>query len=191
MGNLKWLLVGLGALIVLFLVTHSMQSKYTTRTDRVFPEEVSKIHKIILQAGEDQLLLAKEDTSWTLADHDSLTLRPDRLQGLFDRVLIVRKETLVSVNSENWSKYSIDHTTGTHVRLYDREGDLITHAVFGRSMSDWAHNYVRVGDHPEVYLTDTSVIYLLTPSPTYWGEAPKPPEPDTTGVIPAESSSPE
>ena len=191
MGNLKWLLVGLAALIVLFLITQSMQSKYTTRTDRVFPEDTSKIHKIILQAGEDQLVLTKEDTSWTLVDHDSLTLRPDRLQGLFDRVFIVRKETLVSVNSEKWSNFSIDHTTGTHIRLYDREGDLITHAVFGRSMSDWAHNYVRVGDRPEVYLTDDSVIYLLTPRPTYFGEAPKPPEPDTTGVIPVGPSGPE
>ena len=67
---------------------------------------------------------------------------------------------------------------GTHVVIYDAEDELLAHAVFGRSSTDWARNYVRIGDGPEVYLTDRSIVYQVSTDATFWGE--KPPEPAPT-----------
>ena len=82
--------------------------------------------------------------------------------------------------ADNWSKYAVDDAMGTHVVVYDVEGELLAHAVFGRSSTDWARNYVRIGDGPEVYLTDRSIVYQVSTDATFWGE--KPPEPAPTAV---------
>ena len=52
--------------------------------------------------------------------------------------------------------------------------NLIASAVFGRSLSDWSRNYVRIGDHSEVYLTESTVLHLLSNRADHWAEAPKP-----------------
>ena len=60
--------------------------------------------------------------------------------------------------------------------------------VFGRSKSDYSRSYIRIGDDPNVYLSDQNVTYMLSTRETYWGQKPKvevPPPPP----IPADTSS--
>ena len=54
--------------------------------------------------------------------------------------------------------------------------------MFGRSKKDWSHNYVRIEGVDGVYLTDASVMHMMYPRATYWGEKPKPVEVDSTEV---------
>ena len=49
-------------------------------------------------------------------------------------------------------------------------------------MTDWSHNYVRVPGVDEVYLTDESVLHMLYPKASYWGEKPVVVEEDGLGV---------
>jgi hypothetical protein len=74
----------------------------------------------------------------------------------------------------------VDDSLGTHLTLVGWEGDTLGTWVFGTSRSDWGKNYVRIGDGPEVYLTDAGVIFHLNTMATFWGEPPKPAEPDST-----------
>ena len=70
--------------------------------------------------------------------------------------------------------------------LLNDAGDTLNRVIFGRSKSNYNRNYVRIGNNPNVYQTNTNVIYQLQTRPTYWGQKPKPPEPeekvDTTSV---------
>ena len=191
MGNLKWLLVAVGVLVVAFLVTQSMQSRYTTQTDRVFPEAAGKVHKIALQQRSGELALVRQDTTWAIVGHDSLEIREQRINTFLDQVLPIKRETVMTRKAENWTTFAVDDSTGTHVRLFEASGTLISHAVFGRSTSDWSRNYVRIGENPEVYLTDTSVLYQLNTSPTFWGRVPPPPAADTTAAPPISVTIPE
>jgi len=179
MGNLKWIAVALGVLIALYLVTQMQQSGLVTQSDAVFPEEHGAIQTIELWTKDDTLKIEREGEGWSIAGHDTLEMRPNRMDTFLDKALLVKRETLVSRNPEKWPKYSVDDSSGTHVKLLNASGDALIHAVFGRSTSDWSHNYVRTVGDEQVYLTDSSVMHMMYPRATYWGEKPKPAEPDS------------
>ena len=188
MSNLKWLLIGIAVLLVLYALLQMRESGYTTPTGQIFPEHTDDIYRVEMMAKGDSLTLQKKDIDWTIVGHDTLKVRDHRITALFEQVLKVSRETLMTNKADNWSKYAVDDATGTHVKIYNAEGELLTHAVFGKSSTDWARNYVRIGDGPEVYLTDRSIVYQVNTDATFWGE--KPPEPapaavDSVDVAPA------
>lgn len=178
MGNLKWLLIGIAVLLGIYALLQLRESGYATPTDRVFPEQAEDIYKVEMRKDGESLTLEKKDQVWTIVGHDTLSIRDNRITALFDQALEVTRETVMTVKADNWVKYTVDDSAGTHVVVYDASGELITHAVFGRSSSDWARNYVRIGEEPEVYLTDRSIVYQVSTDPTFWGETPPEPEPE-------------
>jgi hypothetical protein len=182
-NNLKWILIALAVLVGLYFVNLVVQKRYTTSSDLVFPKDQDRIAEITIKKGTEELALVKAGDTWSIADHDSLVIREFRLKNLLEKVLPIKRETLVSRNEAKWNKYSVDDSTGTHVLCYDDDGELLVHAIFGRSKSDWSHNYVRVEGSPNVYLTDANIIYHLNTKATFWGEKPKPVEPDTTATV--------
>lgn len=173
MDNLKYILIALVVLIVLYFASQMQQSGYSTRADAVFPEDTQAIKQIDLWTKDDTLTLKKEGEDWVITQHDTLQMRPNKMDPFFERVLGVKKETMMSRNPDNWAKYSIADTSGTHIKLIDGNGDEMAYAVFGRSSRDWTHNYVRSRGEDEVYLTNESVIHLMYPRASYWGEKPK------------------
>ena len=184
MSNLKWLLIGIVALLGIYALLQMRESGYATPTDQIFPEQTDGIYRVEMIADGDSLTLKKKDLAWTIVGHDTLKVRDHRLTALFDQVLMASRETMMTQKADNWAKYAVDDSAGTHLKVYDAKGELLTHAVFGRSSTDWARNYVRIGTEPEVYLTDRSIVYQVSTDATFWGE--KPPEP-----APADSSASE
>ena len=180
MSNLKWLLIGIVVLLGLYALLQVRESGYTTPTGQVFPDNTDDIYKVEMMAQGDSLTLKKKDLEWTIVGYDTLKTRDHRITALFEQVLKVSRETPMSDNSDNWSKYAVDDAMGTHVKVYNAKDELLAHAVFGKSSTDWARNYVRIGDGPEVYLTDRSIVYQVSTDATFWGE--KLPEPAPTAV---------
>ena len=186
MSNLKWLLIGIAVLLGLYALLQVRESGYTTPTGQVFPEDTDGIYKVEMMTKGDSLTLQKKDLEWTIVGHDTLKVRDHRITALFEQVLKVSRETPMTDNADNWSKYAVDDAMGTHVKVYNAKAELLTYAVFGRSSTDWARNYVRIGDGPEVYLTDRSIVYQVSTDATFWGE--KPPEPAPTAVDSADAA---
>lgn len=182
MANLKWVAAVLGVLVSLYFLTQMQQSGLQTKPDAVFPEDQGAILVIELWTKDDTLRIERIGEGWKIAGHDTLEIRPNRMDTFFDKALKVKKETLVSTNPEKWAKYSVDDSTGTHIKLVNAAGTDLIYAVFGRSASDWSHNYVRIEGVDGVYLTDASVMHMMYPRATYWGEKPKPVEVDSTEV---------
>ena len=184
MGNLKWLLIGVAVLLGIYALLQMRESGYATPTGRVFPEQKDNFYKIEMSSEGKSLTLEKKDQVWTIVGHDTLSIRGNRITALFDQALEVARETVMTKKADNWSKYSVDDASGTHVKVYDASGGLITHAIFGKSSTDWARNYVRLGEDSEVYLTDRSIVYQVSTDPTFWGETPPEPEPEPEPAAP-------
>ncbi len=176
-------------LVGLYFLTNYNQNANLTKQDVIFYGNKSDIAKVLIQSGESAIQLEKQDTIWSIAGIDTLVIRQNRIDELFDKVLEVKRTTIRSKKESNWINYSVDDSTGTHLILLNSSDNTIGYFVFGRSKSDWAHNFVRLRNENEnkdvlknVYETSESVIHILNTSETYWGEKPVEPELISTEV---------
>ena len=172
-NNLKIALIVLVAIIGIYLLNIRSQNKLESRSTAIFTNDSEDIFKILIQNGEDALELARVDTIWKISGNDTLEIKSRSMDNLFDKVLKVNRGTIISENPDKYGKYSVDDSTGTHLAVINSKGETVGYYVFGRSKSDYSRSYVRIGDDPNVYLADQSVIYMLSTRATYWGEKPK------------------
>jgi len=163
----------------LFLITSKQENSTFTKSNTIFNGDKSDISKVMIQQGDNAIQLHKVDTTWQIAGVDTLLIRQNRIDDLFEKVLNVKRTTVRSKKESNWINYSVDDSTGTHLALVDADDKTIGYFVFGRSKTDWAHNFVRLRSDnvskdvlKNVYETSESVIHHLNTSATYWGEKP-------------------
>jgi len=171
--NFQIALIILVVLIGIFFLNKNSQSKLETVSEAIFTEDIEDIFKFLIQNGEEAIELARVDTMWRISGNDTLEIKSQSMDNLFDKVLKVNRGTIISENPEKYGKYSVDDSTGTHLAVIDSKGETVGYYIFGRSKSDYARSYVRVGSDPKVYLADQNVTYMLQTRPTYWGEKPK------------------
>ena len=171
--NLQIALIVLVVLIGIFLLNQNFQSKLNTVSVVIFTDDPENIFKFLIQKGEEAIELARVDTMWRISGNDTLEIKSQSMDNLFDKVLKVNRGTIISDNPEKYGKYSVDDSIGTHLAVIDSKGETVGYYVFGRSKSDYSRSYVRVGSDPKVYLADQNVTYMLQTRPTYWGEKPK------------------
>ena len=186
---LRNLLVVAIVFIGLYFLTTSRENALNTKSNMIFSGDKNSITKIMIQQGGDAIQLDKVDTTWSIAGVDTLVLRQNRIDDLFEKVLEVKRTTIRSKKESNWVNYSVDDSSGTHLALIDANDNTVSYFVFGRSKTDWAHNFVRLRGKNEskdvlknVYETSESVIHHLNTSVTYWGEKPPEPEIESTEV---------
>ena len=163
-------IVALGVLILLYIVNINQQKSYTSTSEKLLDLNKEKINKVLIQSKAETVELLKIDTTWTISGHDSLKIKMDLLSSLFDKVLNLESENIMTTNKEKWHKYNVDDSLGTHLALVDFDQNTIGYFVFGRSSSDYARCYVRVDNKAEVHLVNQNLIYFLQPRPQYWGE---------------------
>jgi hypothetical protein len=171
--NFQIALIILVVLIGIFFFNKNSQSKLETVSEAIFVDDIEDIFKFMIQKGEEAIELARIDTMWRISGNDTLEIKTQSMDNLFDKVLKVNRGTIISENPDKYGKYSVDDSTGIHLAVIDSKGETVGYYVFGRSKSDYSRSYVRVGSDPKVYLADQNVTYMLQTRPTYWGEKPK------------------
>ncbi len=147
------------------------QSSY----QEIFTHERDVVYGVEIRKRDDRITLAKEGDVWKIVGQDSLEVRQNRLDDLFNQVLAVQRGTVMTTESSRWETYAVGDSTGTHLTVKDASGGTLGEFVFGQSKTDWGRNYVRVKPEPSVYLTDKNITFYLNPSAMYWGETPQPP----------------
>tara|TARA_B100001741_G_C16541275_1_gene594432 strand:+ start:1834 stop:2415 length:582 start_codon:yes stop_codon:yes gene_type:complete len=175
------LIVVLSLLIVIKVLNDRSNQ---TPSELIFKGDIEDVHKILLYKGNESVELVKENDQWVIFGNDSLMVRENRIDDFFNKVLNTKKETLVLDNKERWHVLSVDDSLGTHLELYNNNDKKVGYYVFGRSSKDWKHNYVRIGNESNVYLTDQNIVNNLNPRATFWGEKPKPIESDSLQILP-------
>ena len=171
--NFKMALIVLVVLIGVYLLNIRSQGKFESTSTAIFTDDPEEIFKVLIQQGEEAVELARLDTIWRISGNDTLVTKPRSIENLFDKVLKINRGTIISENPDNYQKYSLDDSTGTHLAVINSKGETVGYYIFGRSKSDYSRSYVRIGDDPNVYLADQNVLYMLSTQETYWGETPK------------------
>lgn len=178
--QLKWMLLALGVLAILFLVNREGQEKLKYQSEQLISMDIKDIYTFHLGQINDSLTLVFDGTQWKIEGHDTLRVKEIVLENFFAWLSEIKRGTKVSQNPDNWDKYNVGDSTGTRLTLLDKKGVALLDIYVGRSSSNWSLSNVRNVGEKDVYQTDQNMIYRLNIQPDNWGE--KPPEADSTAI---------
>ena len=175
--TIKYSLGVLGLVVLLFFYNRSSQNKNTYEGQKIFAGNDDDVYRIVLTENDKEIELVKIDTSWSLSQADSFIVKENQLQKIFDRLLKVERELLITSKKEKWEKFGVDDSLGRHIVVYDQNDKELLHYIFGNSGTDWQHNYIRKNNSSDVYRTNDNVYFLLNTNISYWGQKPPDPKP--------------
>ena len=174
--TLKYSLGALGCIILLFLYNQKSQQSNTATGEAIFSGQRESIARIVISEDDKLIELIRSDTTWTISQADSLLIKENQIDKVFDRLLVVEQEMLITSKEEKWEKFGVDDSLGRHLRIFDSNDKEVIHYVFGNSGQDYQHNYIREHKSSDVFRTNDNVYFLLNSNVTYWGK--KPPKPE-------------
>ena len=178
--SLKYSLGALTLLLGLYLFNQKTQKSHTISGSVIFSGERSDIHRVLISEGEKSLEFVRSDTTWKITQAESLLIKENQIDKLFDRLLAVKQEMLISRKENKWEKFGVDDSLGRHLQVFDDKDQELIHYIFGNAGQDYQHNYIRNVNSQDVYRTNDNVYFLLNSNTTYWGKSPpKPKEKDT------------
>ena len=175
--TIKYSLGVLGLVVLLFFYNRSSQNKNTYEGQKIFAGNDDDVYRIVITENDKEIELVKIDTSWSLSQADSFVVKENQLQKIFDRLLKVERELLITSKEEKWEKFGVDDSLGRHIMVYDQNDKELLHYIFGNSGTDWQHNYIRKNNSSDVYRTNDNVYFLFNTNISYWGKKPPDPKP--------------
>ena len=173
--TIKYSLGALALLILLFLYNRNSQQSFNKGSQKIFEKPNEEVYKIKLSENDKEIELVRIDSTWSISNVDTLVVKENQIDKIFDRLLTVEKDILITTKEEKWEKFGVDDSLGRHIQVFDKNNTMLLHYVFGNSGQDWQHNYMRKNNTSDVYRTNDNVYFLLNTNTTYWGQ--KPPEP--------------
>ena len=174
--SLKYTLIALVVLIGIYIYNQNVQQSHIVSDTSIFSGKPENIHRVLITEGENSLELVRSDTTWRISQADTLLIKENQISNLFDRLLTVKMEMLISRNETKWEKFGVDDSLGRHLQVFDDKDKKLIHYIFGNAGQDYQHNYIRDSNSAEVYRTNDNVYFLLNSSTTYWGKPPPKPE---------------
>ena len=174
--SLKYTLSALVLLIGIYIYNQNVQQSHIVSDASIFSGKPEEIHRVLITEGENSLELVRSDTTWRISQADTLIIKENQMKNLFDRLLAVKMEMLISRNENKWEKFGVDDSLGRHLQVFDDKDKKLIHYIFGNAGQDYQHNYIRDSNSSEVYRTNDNVYFLLNSSANYWGKSPPKPE---------------
>jgi len=176
--NMKILLAILGVIVILYFISQSGQKKHQAQSNDVFSIVMEEVYRFDVQKDSLYIALQRKDTTWQITGNDSLLIQENRINDVENKILTIKRESVVSKKPSKWKSFNVDDSLGTKITFYGFNDEVLGEAIFGRSKSDWQRSYVRLIGGDNVYMTNDNVINSLQMRPTFWGKKPPPlPEP--------------
>ena len=176
--NMKILATILGVIVILYFISQSGQKKHQAQSNDVFSIVMEEVYRFDVQKDSLYISMQRKDTTWQITGNDSLLIQANRINDVENKVLTIKRESVVSKKPSKWKSFNVDDSLGTKITFYGFNDEVLGEAIFGRSKSDWQRSYVRLIGEDYVYMTNENVINSLQMRPTFWGKKPPPlPEP--------------
>ena len=176
--NMKILAIILGLIVILYFISQSGQKKHQAQSNDVFSIVMEEVYRFDVQKDSLYISMQRKDTTWQITGNDSLLIQANRINDVENKVLTIKRESVVSKKPSKWKSFNVDDSLGTKITFYGFNDEVLGEAIFGRSKSDWQRSYVRLIGEDNVYMTNENVINSLQVRPTFWGKKPPPlPEP--------------
>ena len=87
--NTQYALGIFGLIVILFLINNKSQSDLNVNTTKIFEGDSSKIFRFQIINKIDTLDLVRTDSTWEISQADTLIVKNNQMENLFNRVLKV------------------------------------------------------------------------------------------------------
>lgn len=169
-------------LIGLYMLNLQQQQGYKNQGSDFLNLERDLIKKIIISSNEDAIELSINDSIWSISGKDSLTVKPNMITNLLDKLAAMKKLHIVTNKEEKWNLYGVDAPSGSHLALIGYGGNTLAYYVFGQT-NEYNKCYARTDKNIEVHMLDSNILFQLRTDPNFWGEILKPEIlPDSTEI---------
>ena len=170
--NMKISAAIFGVVVILYFISQSGQKKYRAQSNNVFSILMEEVYRFDVQKDSLYIALQRKDTTWQITGNDSLLIQANRINDVENKILNIKRESIVSKKPSKWKSFNVDDSLGTKITFYGFNDEVLGEAIFGRSKSDWQRSYVRLIGEDNVYMTNENVISSLQVRPTFWGQKP-------------------
>ena len=86
----------LGGLVLLYFINLGIQNSYSSDTTKIFSITEDSVSKIVISSNQDAIELTKNDTTWIISGNDTLTIKENVIDNLFDRMSNLEQHHLVT-----------------------------------------------------------------------------------------------
>ena len=100
--------IALGALVVLcifFMINQRSQKSHSITGNAIYVGDSNSVFRVVLSEGEKEIELIRTDSTWKISNADTLIIKENQIDKLFNRILTVEQEMLISSKSEKWEKF--------------------------------------------------------------------------------------
>tara|TARA_B110000438_G_scaffold259668_1_gene269244 strand:- start:14226 stop:14771 length:546 start_codon:yes stop_codon:yes gene_type:complete len=171
--TLKYSLGALTFIVVVFLFNQKKQSSHQISGQEIFSGQRDDVYRIVISEADQLVELVRNDSIWSLSNFDSMIVKENQVDKIFDKLLIVKEEMLITSKEEKWDKFGVDDSLGRHLKIYNSDDKELFHYIFGNSGQDYQHNFIRRHKSSNVHRTNDNVYFLLNSSVNYWASKPK------------------
>lgn len=133
--------------------------------------ETEKILQISVSDSADGIFLTKSSSGWRVGEKGKLEQYPadeSKVNALLDKVMIMRKDQLISENKANHSSLGVVEGKGIEVTLWDQEKEVTHKFYIGNKSKNWRMSNVRVDGNNEVFLVSGSIRFAFKTKLENW-----------------------
>ena len=168
--SIKYLLIILGALAILFFVVQYTKRGNKSRSlkTNLVVFDVSDVSRLEITTYEDTVLLQKEKDRWTLLlNGENKNTKEGVVETVLNTLKAVEPSRLASRKEEKWKEYGVD-TTGTRVKVFDGK-KILSDLILGRfgveeGQRDY-HTFVRLFNDTDVYVASNFMKMTVYQNP--------------------------
>ncbi|MFO7896656.1 MAG: DUF4340 domain-containing protein [Candidatus Cloacimonadales bacterium] len=160
-------LIGILLILVLLFVFTQLDNRQEKKID-FFQVDSTRIAQIELSSGSDRLVLQKDADNWQLIYPMQSELDQKHLQQLFQQGLGAQTSSLpISESPAAQSVYHVSDSSGTIVRFFDAEENVLQAAVLGKS-SQWNNTPARNLSEQKIYRLQSNINRIFSADTDYW-----------------------
>ena len=90
-NSIKYSLGLLALLFLLFLYNKNSQDSYKMVSESIFDGSADNVFRIKLFEDSKEIELIKEDSTWSISNVDSLIVKENQIEKIFDRLYIISR----------------------------------------------------------------------------------------------------
>ena len=104
-NTIKYSLGAFSIIVLLFLYNQNSQSSYDLKGKPIFSGQKEEVFRILISENDKQIELVRKDTTWSLTQVLTYAAKDHQIDKIFDRLLKVEQEMLITTKSEKWEKF--------------------------------------------------------------------------------------